>query len=163
MKFIQSQNIVRTNNLFSRISAKGLDDWIEFEVYSCKETKEQRKNRDLAKPLRYYVFSLEQTFPDFDFTGISQSAFKRTSVETLRDEMYFLQLSFCKNSQDAEEFMELIKNVLETCIVIKQSIFYEIDPNTLKDATKSKVFMVHDRKQKRVLMIKVNLFSDVLI
>lgn len=154
MKYLEINSIVKTNALLSRLHAFDPRRSLEIEAYSCKQTKEQKKHKNIPKPLRFYISALELTFPDYDFSSITNDSFKNIPYSALRNELSFIFFTMYKNSSDVEEFVSYLDALFEQCVEIKKARFFIVEKDVFEDLEFYKIFMIHDKKKKRVLIIK---------
>lgn len=155
MKFINMPNIIRTNTLFSKLNAIDPKQNIEIEVYSCKQTRVQKKHHSIPKPQRYYVSALEEAFNDYDFSKIPPDAFQKTTYEAILKELSFVFFTIYRNNDDVNETLEFLDTILNQCVNFKISRFYAIDDLFNNEVEKHKVFLIHDNKLRRVIVIKL--------
>lgn len=155
MKFLELNNIIKTNILFSRLQAFDSRRTLEIEVYSCKQTKEQKKHKNIQKPLRFYVSALDLAFPDHDFSNESMNSFDNISIETLKAELSFVFFTMYKNNEDVAELIQYLNILLDQCVDIHNSVFYIFNKPILSDPIYNNVFLIHDNKKKRVVIIKL--------
>lgn len=154
MKFIDMPAIIQTNALLSRINVLDPKKSIEVELYSCKQTKVQKKHRNIKKPLRYYVSVLEETFGDFDFSGKSAESFVQITHEYLKKELSFILFTIYKNYEDVNELLLFMDNIFSSCVSVRHSLHCYIDNLFENESDNCRVFIIHDKKQKRVILIK---------
>lgn len=154
MKFLELNNIIKTNILFSKLQSFDPRRTLEIEVYSCKQTKQQKKHRIIRKPLRFYVSALEMAFPDHDFSSESIRSFNKSSGQELKGELSFVFFTLYKNHSDVAELVQYLDNLLEQCVDVRHSVFYTLNKSILCDSDYHKVFLIHDKKSKRVVIIK---------
>ena len=154
MKYLEMPNILRTNALFSKLNALDPKQSVEIEVYSCKQTRQQKSHRDVQKPLRYYVSALEEAFGDYDFSGERGSSFHQTCYDFIRKELSFIFFTIYRNYDDVNEMLGFLDSILNQCVSIRSSMFYLIDDLFGNEAEKYKVFLIHDKKLRRVVIIK---------
>lgn len=154
MKFLELNNIIKTNILFSRLQAFDSRRTLEIEAYSCKQTKEQKRHRNICKPLRFYISALELAFPDYDFSNESIRSFNAISSQELKGELSFIFFTLYKNHNDVSELIHYLDILLEQCIDIRKSVFYSLDKSILCDSKYHKIFLIHDKQKKRVIIIK---------
>lgn len=162
MKFLEMSNIIKTNALLSRLQAFDPKRSVEIEAYSCKQTKEQKKHRDIPKPLRFYISALELAFPDFDFSEMSLSGFNKITYNVVRNELSYVFFTIYKNCDDVEEFVVFLDTLLEQCINIKAAKFFLVDGTMFGDSDFHKIFLIYDSQIKRVVIIKSVLEKMVL-
>ncbi|KAI5175949.1 hypothetical protein PAEPH01_2203 [Pancytospora epiphaga] len=155
MKFISMPNILRANKLFSRLCAADPQSSIEMELYSCKQTRFQRMHYDIPKPLRFYISALEEAFGDHDFSESAKS-FCSTTYANIRDEISFKLFKIQRNYEDVEESVGLFSAVLGQCVSLRNSVYYTVTQLYGDEEERKKVFLIHDRKRKRVVIIKVS-------
>jgi hypothetical protein len=154
MKFLGINSIIKTNALLSRLHTFDPRRSLEIEAYSCKQTREQKRHKKIAKPLRFYISSLELTFPDYDFSDLSIDSFKEISYKALRNELSFVFFTMYKNNEDVEEFISYLGALFEQCVDIERANIYIIENNLLDDLDFYKIFMIHDKRKRRILIIK---------
>jgi len=154
MKFINMLNIIRTNTLFSKLNAIDPKQNIEIEVYSCKQTRMQKKHYSIQKPLRYYISALEETFSDYDFSKTSINAFQKTTYQSILNELSFVFFTVYRNNDDVNQTLEFIDTIMNQCVNLRTSRFYVIDDLFNNEIEKCKVFLIHDTKLRRVVVIK---------
>lgn len=149
-------NIIRTNTLFSKLKILDPRRSIEIEAYSCKQTKHQRSHYKMPKPLRFYVSTLELSLPDYDFSNASLSLFQNTSLDKIRSELSFILFTIYKNQEDVDELLSFFDRVLSQSVSLRNSLFYEVDFAALNEELSLKVFMIHDRKMRRIIVLKMS-------
>lgn len=157
MKFLEISSIIKTNALLSRLQAFDPRRSLEIEVYSCKQTREQRKHRDKPKPLRFYISALELTFPDYDFSEMTQEAFKVISYTVLKSELSFVLFTMYKNHEDVGEFIEYLDVLIGQCVDVRRSQFCVVEKDLLDDLNFHRIFVIYDKKKRRVMIIKSTL------
>lgn len=153
MKFIAMPNIFRTNALFSKLKALDPRRSIELEAYSCKQTRQQKALHDIPKPLRFYVATLEQALPDYDFSDAPRALFAPTSLEALREELSFVLFTIYRNQEDVRELLAFVDRVLEQCVRLRSCLFYVVSQPG--GETRVKVFLIHDTRRRRIVVVKV--------
>lgn len=161
MKFLEINSITKTNALLSRLQAFDPRRSLEIEAYSCKQTREQKRHKNIPKPLRFYISALELAFPDYDFSTMEEESFRSISHGTLRNELSFVFFTMYKNHEDVEEFVSYLDALLEQCVDVKRAQFFIVEDNMLDDLDFHRIFIVHDKKRKRVLIIKSMLEKQV--
>lgn len=154
MKFINMLNIIRTNTLLSKLNAIDPRQSIEIEVYSCKQTRMQKRHHRIPKPLRYYISALEETFSDYDFSKVSIAAFQKTTYGAILDELSFVFFTVYRNNDDVNQTLEFIDTIMNQCVNLRMSRFYVIDDLLNNEAERCRVALVHDTKLRRVVVIK---------
>lgn len=154
MKFLEMGRITKTNVLFSRLRAFDPKRSLEIEAYSCKQTREQKKHKRLPKPLRFYISALEQAFPDFDFSNETLSSFKHTTVENVKRELSYVFFTIYKNKEDVNELLAYLDALLSQCVSLRKSAIFALDRVFSCDTGYHKVFILHDKRLRRILIIK---------
>lgn len=154
MKFLEMNSIIKTNMLFSRLRAFDPKRTLEIEAYSCKQTKEQKRHKNLPKPLRFYISALELAFPDYDFSNVTLSSFKPTTLENVKKELSYVFFTIYKNSEDVSELLAYLDALLGQCVNLRTSSILTLDRIFSCDTDYYKVFILHDKKLKRILIIK---------
>ena len=114
MKFLDLNSLIKTNILFSRLQAFNAKRTLEIEAYSCKQTKEQKRYKNIPKPLRFYITALELAFPDYDFSRETNDSFDIISFEILKSELSFVFFTFYKNNEDVAEIIQYFSIVYNT-------------------------------------------------
>ena len=147
-------NIIKTNALFSRLQAFDPKRSLEIEAYSCKQTKEQKKHKNIPKPLRFYISALELAFPDYSFSNEGLSSFKQSTLDNIKKELSFIFFTLYKNNDDVNDLLSYLESLLGQCINLKESSIFVLDRIFSSDSNYSKVFLIHDKKLKRILIIK---------
>lgn len=154
MKFLEMNSIIKTNVLFSKLRAFDPKRSLEIEAYSCKQTRQQKRHKDLPKPLRFYISALELAFPDYDFSSETLSSFKPTTLESVKKELSYVFFTIYKNNEDVNELLAYLDALLEQCVNLRNSFIFTLDRIFSCDTDYYKVFILHDRKLRRVLIIK---------
>ncbi|ELA41030.1 uncharacterized protein VICG_01912 [Vittaforma corneae ATCC 50505] len=154
MKFLEIGSIIKTNALLSRLQAFDPRRSLEIEAYSCKQTREQKKHKTIPKPLRFYVSALELAFPYYDFSTMTKESFRNISHGMLKNELSFVFFTMYKNHEDVEEFVSYLDALLEQCVDVKRAQFFIVEDNMLDDLDFHRIFMVYDKRKRRVLIIK---------
>ncbi|KAI4292002.1 hypothetical protein PAPHI01_1276 [Pancytospora philotis] len=155
MKYINMPHILKANALMSQLDAIDDSAGIEIEAYSCKPTRMQKAHRRISKPLRFFITALEEAFDDYDFSAEPLDAFATTTYAAIKDDVSFVFFTKYKNCGDVDETMALFDELLRECVDLRASKLYAIDMPLGEAGEKFKVYLIHDAKQKRVLLIKL--------
>lgn len=154
MKFLELNSLIKTNILFSRLQAFNSRRTLEIEAYSCKQTKEQKKYRSIQKPLRFYISALDLAFPDYNFSNETMDSFDSISLDILKSELSFVFFTLYKNNEDVAELIDYLNILLQQCVDIDDSAFYVFNKPLISDSNDIRVFLIHDKKKKRVIILK---------
>jgi len=154
MKFMEIPSIIKTNLLFSKLSTIDPQQALDLEVYSCKPTKTQKAHKNIPKPLKYYVSTLEEVFAGYDFSSKSMKEFKSINYITLKKELSFVFLTIYKNNGDVMEMLGFIDTVFCNCVNMKNALIYKIVDIAVNEGENCNVFLIHGKKEKRVIIIK---------
>lgn len=154
MKLLEISSITKTNVLFSRLRAFDPKRSLEIEAYSCKQTREQKRHKRLPKPLRFYISALELAFPDYDFSNETLSSFKHTTVDNVKSELSYVFFTIYKNEDDVSSLLAYLDILLSQCVSIKNTAIFVLDRVFSCDIDYYKVFILHDKKLRRILIIK---------
>lgn len=155
MKFITMLNIIRTNTLFSKLKTIDPRRSIEIEAYSCKQTRHQKSHKNMPKPLRFYISTLELTFPGHDFSNVPINMFRFTNLDAIRSEVSFVLFTIYKNQNDVSELLSFLDTVLAQSVSLRSSLFYSVDVPLISDDANIKAYMIHDRKKRRIIVLKI--------
>jgi len=155
MKYIDMQNINKTNALLSRLTAADPKMNIELEIYSCKQTKQQKKHHAIPKPWRFYISALESEFDDYDFSLQPQNSFLSTTFEDIHKELSYLMFTVFKNNEDVLETMAFVEKIINQCIFIKKSVCVRIENLLVNESEHTKVFLIYNKVLRRVVLIKI--------
>lgn len=154
MKFLEINNIIKTNVLFSKLKAFNPNINLEIEAYSCKQTKEQKKYYKIPKPLRFYISVLELAFPDYDFSNETLSSFKKTSMDIVIKEMSYLFFVLYKNNDEVTELLSYLEALLGQCLNLRKTSVLLLDRTRFSESDYRNVFLLHDKKLKRIIVLK---------
>lgn len=154
MKFLELSSILKTNRLFNKLKELDPKINIDIEVYSCKQTKHQKSHRTIPKPFRFYVSALEMSFTDYDFSQETIESFKPTNFNTIKDELSYVFFRIYKNCEDVSNILHFIELILEQCVSLERSKFYNVSNLFTNESSVFRVFVIYDIASKRVLIIK---------
>jgi len=157
MKFMEMNDIIKTNALFTRLKAFDPKLSLEIEAYSCKPTKEQKRHKNIPKPLLFYVCALELAFPDYDFSNEAMSSFAKTTLDNIKKELSYIFFTLYKNNEEVSELIAYLDALLEQCLDLKKTLAFIVDKPASTETGYHRVFLLHDRKLKRILVIKTAL------
>ncbi|KAL6121073.1 hypothetical protein NUSPORA_02064 [Nucleospora cyclopteri] len=146
-------SLIKTNNLLTKLNNFKHGKTIEIEAYSCKNSKQQKKNNKLEKPLRFLISTLEMSFIDFDFSKNTIKDFKIVDSALLFKNLNYSFLTLSKNQQETAEYLEYLELLLNQCIDLKNSLIYRIE---VVDKSAVEVFMLYNKKMRRILVIKIS-------
>ncbi|ORD99145.1 YA60 [Hepatospora eriocheir] len=153
MKFIGNQFVFETNKIMKDLSSQeGIGNIVEMEVYSCKQTKESKKNNVLPKPLRFLISALEQHLPDYDFSETSMNAFQIASKEKLFTDLDFAIMTAIKNSNDANKILAYWTIVLKSILKLDKTQFYIF--NFIEDKN-NLLYLLYEKNGNKVVILKV--------
>lgn len=154
MKFMELTNITRTNRLFEKLREFDPKRTIDIEVYSCKQTKHQKTHWCIPKPFRFYISALEMAFPDYDFSQETIDIFKEVDMEAIKKELSFVFFTMYRNCEDVSEMVHFIEQILEQCVDTRKAQYYTVDTLFGDEAVVYKLYIIYDKKAKRVLIVK---------
>lgn len=160
MKYMDIPNINVINSLFSSLNFLNPKQSLEFEVYSCKQTKLQKRHLNLKKPLRFYVSALEESFIEYDFSNEQGSSFTRTTYEHIRNEMAYYFLALYKNSFEVERSIAKIEYVLNHCIQHKKASCFLVENSFYNELEIYRIYLLHNKNCRRVILIKFKTLRD---
>ncbi|KAM0680800.1 hypothetical protein GINT2_001074 [Glugoides intestinalis] len=152
MKFLEINSIIKTNTLLSRMQAFDPQRSLEIEVYSCKQTREQKRHKRIPKPLRFYICALELAFPDYSFSTATLNFFRKIPYSSIKNELSFVFFTLYKNNEDVKEFINYLDALLDQCIDMKNTEFFLVDESLLDDNDFHRIYILHNRK--RIIVIK---------
>lgn len=127
---------------------------LEIEVYSCKQTREQKRHKGIPKPLRFYICALEQAFPDYVFSSATLNFFRKIPYSAIKNELSFVFFTMYKNNEDVEEFINYLDALIDQCINMKNTDFLIVDESLLGDNDFHRIYILHDKDRKRIMIIK---------
>lgn len=155
MKFMEMNSIIKTNALFARLKAFDSKLNLEIEAYSCKQTKQQKRHKNIPKPLLFYICALEISCPDHDFSSESMSLFEKTTFENIKIELAFIFFRLYKNNEEVNELLKYFDALLDQCLDVSRTIAYVVDKPVSSETGFLRVFLLHDKRKKRILIIKL--------
>ena len=156
MKYINIPMVTQANALLSRLSAAVPKQGMEIEVYSCKQTKLQKQHRSIKKPLRYYISALEQAFPDYDLSRLTLANFANTDYALIQREISYVLFTVHKNIEDVNEMLLFMDRMMQGCVGVKNLQCYHVDRIFDTDTEKFRVYLMYDRAQKRIMLVKLS-------
>ncbi|OQS54311.1 hypothetical protein EHP00_1017 [Ecytonucleospora hepatopenaei] len=153
MKFLELKNIIQTNELLKRYTELFKGSKIEFEVYSCKKTREERRNKTIDDPLGFFINALEMAFEDESFKTLILEDFHKTKPSKLFNDIAYILVINNKSTKETVEYVTYIKLLLKQTIGIYNADIYKI--TNLRQIYED-VYLMYNKKMKRILIIKMN-------
>ena len=150
MKFLELKDVIKTNELLRRYVDFSKGFFIELEAYSCKKTKEERKNKTVGEPLCFFINALEMAFDNDDFTGYTMEQFVQIQTNKLLSDLKYILFVYSKNEKETSEYINYFNVLLKQTIGISNANIYEL---TMKQS-KENVYVIYNKKMKRVLLVK---------
>ena len=151
MKFLELKNLIQTNELLKRLSEFSGSSLIEFEAYSCKKTKEEKKKKLCAIPLCYFIGALELTFEHEDYNDLNMNDFLQIKVSRLINDLNYIIFTVSKCKNETLEYIKYIKKLLKQVIGISNAFVYE---TKIYREDSNKIYVIYNQKMKRVLIVK---------
>lgn len=156
MKYMEIDNLNKSNALFNRLHSLFPEQKLEIEAYSCKHTKDDKHIKHIGKPLRFYIRSLEISLPDFEFRSYTYHSFKKISYDFLKKEVTYMFFRIYKNIEDVNDMVDFFQKSTEQLITINKSEVFQIE--TLRtDLGQCKVFMIYNKRMKRIVLLKLTI------
>lgn len=153
MKFLELKSVIQTNELLKRYTEMFRGATIEFEVYSCKKTREERKNKAVSAPLCFFINALEMAFEEGFFQDIKLTDFIKVKPSKFFNDLSYVLLVDSKNTNDAIEYINYIKMLLKPTIGISNANIFDVSINKTHD---SSVYLIYNSKMKRILIVKTH-------
>ncbi|KAF9761827.1 hypothetical protein NGRA_2394 [Nosema granulosis] len=163
MKYLEINQILRTNEILKTIQEQ-YPIILDLEVYSCKNSKNYKVYRNVQKPLRYLLETLQQAFPDYSFTGETWSSFKKVDFQKVANELIYSFLTFYKVKEKVDELVEFLGLIIDKTMYIDECEIYSYTSRKgpFENNNWFFCFLFYSKVNKRVLYLSVRNPEDVL-